>query len=149
MPAGKLFYKLAILLSGRLSELSTKMRSNVVKAQAPSKAGSRMAPAEVATVRDTFGLPKSAKLLGYYHCSVRHEVNGEPTLAPPPLPSHSLPLPTTPYHPIPRPSHPRPTPYHPLPPCPTPNPRPPPSPTLSHPLPPPPLTPSFTPTRPR
>ena len=111
MPAGKLFYKLAILLSGRLSELSTKMRSNVVKAQAPSKAGSRMAPAEVATVRDTFGLPKSAKLLGYYHCSVRHEVNGEPTLAPPPLP-----LPPTPYHPLPPYTTPFPPPSHPLPP---------------------------------
>jgi len=72
--AGQLFKVLATLLSDRISELSGRMRSNVVENQAPTKA-SQLPARDVASARAVFGLPSTQALRGVYHCSVRREIN--------------------------------------------------------------------------
>jgi len=72
--AGQLFKLLATSLSERIAELSGKMRSNVVTAQAPTK-GNYTQRADIGKVRGEFNVSDDAKLMGVYECSVRRETN--------------------------------------------------------------------------
>jgi len=71
---GQLFKVVATYLSERISELSGKMRNNVVTSQVPAKT-SQMPSADISRARQTFGLEKDAQLIGVYQCSVRREMN--------------------------------------------------------------------------
>uniref|UniRef100_A0A7S0JJA9 cGMP-dependent protein kinase n=1 Tax=Calcidiscus leptoporus TaxID=127549 RepID=A0A7S0JJA9_9EUKA len=76
LKAGQLFKVVATYTSERISELSSKMRNNVVQSQAaPAQKGTGIANVDIAKQRQVFGIDASQKLIGVYSCSVRREQN--------------------------------------------------------------------------
>ena len=74
--SGRLFKFMATYLSERISELSTKMRSNVTARSALGPtASSDMAKVDIAKAHSMFELPEKEKLISVYQCSVRRELN--------------------------------------------------------------------------
>ena len=76
--AGRLFKALAMVLAERISELSGKLRANVVASTSatPSTKASHITPTDINKARSMFNLPKDEKLIGVYQCSVRHALFG-------------------------------------------------------------------------
>jgi len=75
--AGRLFKAMAVALAERISELSSKLRSNVVagsNAAAPTQSQTLPA-ADIAKARSMFELDKNEKLISFYQGSVRAEKN--------------------------------------------------------------------------
>lgn len=77
MNAGFLFKFVAIYLSDRIAELSSKMRSNVTKSQSANQSNTKqtISAGDVSRARSLFATPSDKKLIGVYQCSVRKEVN--------------------------------------------------------------------------
>jgi len=74
--SGRLFKVMATYLSERISELSTKMRSNVTaRSVLGPTASSDMAGVDIAKAHSMFQLPEKEKLISVYQCSVRRELN--------------------------------------------------------------------------
>jgi beta-adrenergic-receptor kinase len=75
--SGRLFKVMATYLSERISELSTKMRSNVTakSGSGPQTGATDMGATDIAKAHAMFQLPKEEKLIGVYQCSVRRELN--------------------------------------------------------------------------
>ena len=70
--SGRLFKAMAVALAERISELSSKLRSNVTTAAAaPQQKSGQLPAADIAKARGMFGLPADEKLVGFYQCSVR------------------------------------------------------------------------------
>jgi len=74
--SGRLFKAMAVALAERISELSGKLRSQVVsKSASASKQTQQLPAADIAKARGMFGLQSDEKLISLYGCSVRSEKN--------------------------------------------------------------------------
>lgn len=74
--SGRLFKAMAVALAERISELSSKLRANVVSSSGvPQQKAQQLPAADLAKARGMFGLPSDEKLLSFYQCSVRAEKN--------------------------------------------------------------------------
>ena len=74
--SGRLFKAMAVALAERISELSSKLRSQVVTAgQAKGANVTQLPAADIAKARGMFGLGSDEKLISFYQCSVRAEKN--------------------------------------------------------------------------
>ena len=74
--SGRLFKVMATYLSERISELSSKMRSNVTaKGQTGPTAKTDMPATDMAKAYQMFQISKEEKLFSVYQCSVRRELN--------------------------------------------------------------------------
>lgn len=75
LAAGQLFKVVSTYLAERISELSTKMRSNVTKGQEKPKEV-QIEPADMLRARQVFGIASSERLVGMYPVSVKREQTG-------------------------------------------------------------------------
>ena len=74
--SGRLFKWMAVALAERISELSSKLRSNVsTSAAVPAQKAQQLPAADIAKARGMFALKADEKLVGFYQCSVRAERN--------------------------------------------------------------------------
>lgn len=73
--SGRLFKAMAVALAERISELSGKLRSQVVSKSGGSKQTQQLPAADIAKARGMFGLAPDEKLISLYQCSVRSEKN--------------------------------------------------------------------------
>ena len=74
--SGRLFKAMAVALAERISELSSKLRANVVSSsEVPKQQAQQLPAADLAKARGMFGLPSDEKLVSFYQCSVRAEKN--------------------------------------------------------------------------
>ena len=73
--SGRLFKAMAVALAERISELSSKLRSNVVTSSGVPPKTQQLPAADIAKARGMFGLPADEKLVSFYQCSVRAEKN--------------------------------------------------------------------------
>ena len=74
--SGRLFKAMAVALAERISELSSKLRANVVSSSGmPQQKAQALPAADLAKARGMFGLANDEKLISFYQCSVRAEKN--------------------------------------------------------------------------